>query len=244
MIGNTKYVILIHFNDLDWNKNIPRLTKEWISHRMNIFMNFTCKSLKNQTNQDFETFVLYDPLSEKLIMETLALYNPLPDNIHFMPKITGLKAMKQSLRSYDNVCFTKLDSDNMYHKSYIQFLHDYNPKENTLFLAFSKGYAYNAPTGDLATYTAVHEYFYTRIFKPEEYAEKMSVITPIGGKESAKLIPHELISVPMFMIVCHDTNVQNTTRLVHPSRMITDKEEVSKIWKDFTGEPNPYILQS
>lgn len=242
MKTNTTYIIQIHFNDLDWNKDIPRLTKEWIMHRMDIFMNYTCKSLKNQTNQDFEAFVLYDPLSEENIKETLALYDPLPSNIHFIPKVLGLKTMKKNIASYENVYFTKLDSDNMYHKSYIQFLHDYTPKENTLFLAFSKGYTYNALNGDLATYTAVHEYFYTRVFKSSEYPQKLSIKIPIGGKEEARHIPHEVITVPMFMIVCHDSNVTNTVRLVHPSRIIQDKQEVSKVWKEFTNEDTPYVL--
>lgn len=243
MKPHTKFVILIHFNDLNWNKNIPRLTKDWIEHRMTIFMNYTFKSLKGQTNQDFETIILYDILSEELIFEALNAYNSLPHNMHFMPKKEGLKYIKKSLDSYDYLCFTKLDSDNMYHTSYMEFLHNYNPKETSEFLAFSKGYAFNALTGELATYTATREYFYVRLLKVEDYLKGNLPPIPIGQTESAKQIAYELIEdVPIFTIVCHGTNVNNTYRLVRPSCMIKDTSQISQIWKSFTNEEAPFLL--
>ena len=244
MKPNTKFVIRIHFNDLNWRPTIPRLTQEWITHRMEIFMNYTCKSLRTQTNQDFETIILYDPLSEELIVKALDQYPPLPPNMHFMPKRAGLNYTKEILDSYDHVCFTKLDSDNMYHQSYMQFLHDYMPKDESTFLAFSKGYVYNASTGDLAVYTAYHEYFYTRLLTTTDFKNGIFPPVPIGGSEIAKHTAYELIEVPMFTIVCHGSNVTNTYKLVHPSRIIADQQKVSEIWKSFTGETQPYILKN
>lgn len=244
MKPHTKFIILIHFNDLNWNENIPRLTKDWIEHRMTIFMNYTFKSLKCQTNQDFETIILYDLLSEELIHQAINTYVPLPSNMHFMPKREGLKYIKKSLKSYDYLCFTKLDSDNMYHASYMEFLHNYTPKEESDFLAFSKGYAFNALTGELATYTATREYFYVRLLKVEEYLKGDLPPIPIGQTESAKQIAYELIEdVPIFTIVCHDANISNTYRLVHPSRMIKDTTQISHIWQSFTKEETPFLLK-
>lgn len=242
MQPNTKFIILIHFNNLNWNDNSPRLTKEWIEHRMDIFMNYTCKSLRNQTNQDFETIILYDLLSEELITKAISHYPPLPSNMYFMPSQVGLKYIKDSLKTYEHLCFTKLDSDNMYHKSYMQVLHDYIPKKEATFLAFSKGYAYDALTGNLATYTAAREYFYTRLFTANDYLKGIRPPIPLGGSETAKHTVFEIIDVPMFTIVCHDSNVINTSRLVHPSRIIRDPHHASEIWESFTGDTTPYLL--
>ena len=47
MKPNTKYIFVINFNNAKWNDF--RLTQDWIDHRMHIFMNYTFKSICNQT---------------------------------------------------------------------------------------------------------------------------------------------------------------------------------------------------
>ena len=56
----------------------------WIKNRLNIFMSYTLKSLKNQTNQDFVAYILYHPPSEAMILNELKHYPKLPNHIQFI----------------------------------------------------------------------------------------------------------------------------------------------------------------
>ncbi|MGL6105183.1 hypothetical protein [Romboutsia sp.] len=51
---NKVIVINMNFNTLNFNP--ARLTEDWIIHRIKIFMNYTCRSIINQTNQSFICF--------------------------------------------------------------------------------------------------------------------------------------------------------------------------------------------
>ena len=74
MSDNLKKVIIIE----SWFNIIPakkeRLTKEWIESRINIFMNYTLKSLQAQTNQNFLALLQYDDRSKSLIKYELDKY--------------------------------------------------------------------------------------------------------------------------------------------------------------------------
>ncbi|EPZ62306.1 hypothetical protein H477_5632 [[Clostridium] sordellii ATCC 9714] len=85
-----KVIFHIGFNTFEFdfvfkNKNIepPRLTKEWIDYRMDVFMKHTYKSLINQTNQSFTAVVNYVKTSENLVFEALSKYPKLAENIIF-----------------------------------------------------------------------------------------------------------------------------------------------------------------
>lgn len=113
-----------------------------------------------------------------------------------------------------------------------------------MFLAFTKGYAFDANGGAIALYRATREYFYARVGRVEDWAADSKVAQPLGLTERAATIPHDLIHEPaMFMITCHDTNVSNRVTLVHPTRTIFRPETLETIWKDFTGDRKIYTLR-
>ena len=242
MRPNTKFIITVPFNNRKFRPE--RLTKEWIEHRMEIFMNTGYKSLMSQTNQQYEAVVFYDIESENEIKTALKPFEPLADNVYFMDVKTGVNYIKESLKGYDYLCYTKMDTDNMYHESYIQYLYDYMPKEESHCLAFTKGYSYNAFTGEMAKYIARREYFYTQLYTTKEYLEGARRKFPIGGEESAKNIPHELIEDrEMFMIMCHDSNVNNTVNLVKSREAVVSMEERIDIWSQFTHNKELFYLK-
>lgn len=241
MKPNTKFIIITHFNNAKWND--IRLTKEWIDHKMEIYMMYTFKSLKNQTNQDFDAFVLYDPVSEDLIFDALSHYETLPENFHVLPANEAYKTVNKMVKPYDFICYNKLDSDNLYHKNFIQYLHDYMPKDETTILVSPNGYTYNALTGDMAHYSSTYASFYTQLYTVTDYLNKIRHPIPVGGLEKSAHIAYEVIDYVSFIITVHDTNVTNSSRLVHPSRIIHDATQVSAIWEEFTGETIPYVLK-
>ncbi|MHC1750274.1 MAG: glycosyltransferase family A protein [Cellulosilyticaceae bacterium] len=241
MKPNTKFIVLINFNNAKWSD--LRLTKEWIEHRMNIFMNLTFKSLKNQTNQDFETIILYDPLSEEHILEVLGHYETLPSNMHALPTTTGYKYINKVIKSYDYLCFNKLDSDNLYHKDFIQYLHDYMPKDETTILVSPNGYVYNAVTGEMAHYASTCASLYTHLYTVPDYLNKIRHPAPLGGLEKFPEIACEIIDYVSFIITVHDSNVLNAPHLLRRPKMISDPNEVLAIWHEYTGDHELCILK-
>lgn len=59
----------------------------WIKNRINVFMNYTYKSLVNQTNQDFTALIIYDDKTENIVISELVNYGELPENIIFIGKV-------------------------------------------------------------------------------------------------------------------------------------------------------------
>lgn len=246
----TSYVFRIPFNIKRFafkpelsDPTTGRLSRPWIAYRIGLFMNYTCKSLINQTNQDFTALLLCDGASLDTVREEIAKHYTLPDNIRVIDGNDDAEVTREIMQGSDFYCHTKLDSDNMYHRSYVEHLHRHIPRPDTRFLAFTKGYAFDAHTGSLALYRATREYFYARVGKVADWESDMRVPQPIGITEAAESVPHELIHDPaIFGITCHGRNVSNTSALVHPTRTIFDPETIGNVWQGFTGERTPHTL--
>jgi len=250
--SKTRFVFSIPFNIKRFRQREElsdpikgRLSEAWISYRIKIFMNYTCKSLMNQSNQNFEALLLCDPLSIDVIKSEIAKYYELPPNIRVINGEDHNKLLNKLMVGYEYFCHTKLDSDNMYHRCYVEYLHSHIPKPETKFLAFTKGYAFDANTGRIALYRATREYFYARVGRVENRESDFQIPQPIGLSKEAELIPHELIHEPsMFIITCHDINVSNSVSLVEPSRTIFDPGTLASVWKGFTGDTTISTLGS
>ncbi|NRY63587.1 glycosyltransferase [Clostridium beijerinckii] len=141
----------------------------WIKNRINIFMNYTYKSLINQTNQDFTACVLYSKESEELVFSEISKYGPMPENIVFISKNMADVFIKEKIIGSEYVYFVRIDSDDMYHKSYVQKLYDYIPKPETTALLNQWGYLYDSFNGKLFICSAKVTSCYTLIHKTEDY---------------------------------------------------------------------------
>jgi len=227
-----RIIININFNTHRFTDK--RLTKEWIAERIGVFNKFTLRSLKNQTNQDFLTLVNYDPVTEGLVMDALANHEKLPENVRFVtPRAAN---MIKNVEGYDYLYVVRIDSDNLYHKSFIQQLHDYKPKAETKVLINQKGYVYDSVNSKLATYFQVSPSFYTLVYKVENYLN--GIIHTIPGTHGAAIqLPHEILDRSNYVIVIHTCNFMNGAHLFKwkDSRVITDKDEYEAILKDFMG---------
>jgi hypothetical protein len=179
-----------------------------------------------------------------MVNEEVSKHYELPGNIEIIDGDTHNRRIDDLMKGHDFYCHTKLDSDNMYHKSYVDYLHHHVPEPETMFLAFTKGYAFDANGGAIALYRATREYFYARVGRVENWAADSKVAQPLGLTERAAIIPHELIHEPaMLMITCHDTNVSNRVTLVQPTRTIFRRQTLETIWKEFTGDRKIHTLQ-
>ncbi|MEJ9307287.1 glycosyltransferase [Priestia megaterium] len=201
-----KIIVEIHFNAFGI---IPdRFEKKWIDHRMALFMKYAVSSLKKQTNQNFLTLVRYEDSTEKLIKEALAQYKKLPSNIKFVNKAEHMNELKEGCQSNDYIYIARLDSDDLYHKTYVQQLHDYKPKKDTEVLINQNGYLYDSMTSRIGEYYHFSPQFYVFIYKSDEYLEGKRY-RPDGHGNVIKKFKYELLKNRNYVNVIHKQNSSN-----------------------------------
>lgn len=262
-------IVYIPFNNLNVRDNLPEfirkdsplkenmhLTKEWIDNRISIFMKYTLKSLKNQTNQNFFAYVLYNKNSKPFIEQALLKYPPLPSNVHFIPSDNYEIEVKKNITGYKHFYELHLYSDDMYHKTFIQYLYDYQPRQKTKVLVCQNGYIYNSINNVLAKYYNISSSFNCLIYTVNGYLKGVRHdFFKIGGWMGAIKLPHEIITNPSYINHCHDSNaafffgveekrlhvkdVWTNRNHKHPAlfgEVITDESEKNKILEEFMGK--------
>lgn len=228
---NKKIIINILFNvDPGWKKNpheFTRLTKEWIDYRIDIFMKYTCESLKKQTNQDFMCFIAYDKLSKDLIKSSLDKYESLPNNIVFTDNIFR-DTILEIKKGCDYVYITRLDSDNMYNRHFVQKLYDVKINEDTKAILAQRGYAYNTTTKEIATYYDESPPFFALVYKSQDYLNGKYHRVEGGHPGIIKLNPI-LIDGYNFIVVVHELNTLNRFYNGFYEKLIEDENERNRL---------------
>ncbi|QMV40787.1 glycosyltransferase family A protein [Cohnella cholangitidis] len=209
------------------------LTKEWIEYRLRIFMKYTLQSLKKQTNQNFTALIKYASASEGLILKSLAKYEPLPDNIRFIPRNRKIRNQKKFSAGCEDLYLVRLDCDDTYHKTFIQQLHDFDPKPDTIAIVNQAGYIYDSTNHRMASVTMPSPNFYTWIYKTEDYFNGKRYIAQ-GGHKGVILSKHEILNPDQrnYMIVVHQQNTKNQ-KLLAQYDFETKRSKVNSILKNF-----------
>lgn len=228
---NKKIIVQINFNNIKYSD--LRLSKEWIEERLNIFWRYTLQSLKAQTNQAFEVYLNYDILSKAIIQESLAKREPLPSNIHFGDTKFNNRAIDQAIIESDIFYWVRLDSDNLYHKEYIQKLYDYTPQEGTEALVSQYGYLYGEFSDRLARYYQLSPPFYTLIYQPQEYINGKRYVTPGGHRSVCTVLKYEVIPGYNYLVSIHSQNTSNGEWMINRNNKIIIGKERKEILTDF-----------
>lgn len=225
------YIINIVLNTFHFSED--RLKKDWIDDRIEKFMKFTLQSLKLQTNQDFTALILYDPLSEEFVKQALERYEKLPDNIRFIkPRENPTSKL---IRGYDTLFLIRMDSDDAYHKSFIQQLHDYQPRENTEVIINQNGYLYDSINNRLVKVFYESPQYYTFVYKVAEYLVGKKRYVLSGGHASAIKLNHEIIDKLNFLNIVHSSNVLKTPKHLGSKNILSDPDKVNGIIKEYLG---------
>lgn len=187
---------------------------EWIRNRIKIFQEFTLKSLKLQTNQDYNFFLCYDDSTDEIVQAELNRYEPLPDNIHVVMKSKYLFEMLKYLQGREYVYFVRMDSDDAYHKTYIQQLHDYKPKLGTVTLINRSGYLYDSVNKEIGKCYCKVVTFYTFIYRVQDFLSGRIFnpdFTDIDTEQYIALrVPHEFIEKRNYLWHIHNSNCITT----------------------------------
>ncbi|MBA1336858.1 MAG: hypothetical protein HPY66_3294 [Firmicutes bacterium] len=228
----TKRVIVdILFNA--WKKSDQIYDIGWIDKRMAIFMNYTLKSLLGQSNQEYLALVRYSGDTVKLIKQTLSKYPPLPPNIKFIDANSYTSEIIKSVKGYDYLYLARLDSDDMYSKSFIQKLHNYNPKPETEVLISRNGYIYDSVNHRIAKYFHKSPPYHALVYRVEDFIKGKRHKLP-KGHWSALELNYELLDGANFISHVHSLNTLftfNKNYTVGP--IITDREKIRGILRDF-----------
>lgn len=225
-----KIIVTIAFNTFGFTEE--RFTKKWIDYRMKLFMNYTVQSLKAQTNQNFLTLVRYADETKPLIEEALSKYEKLPANIKFTGKEYH-RIVKEAIKGYDYLYLVRIDSDDMYHQTYIEQLHRYKHKKDTEVIINQNGYLYDTRTNAVAPIFYESPQFFTLIYKTSDYINGKRISTP-GGHSGAIKLKHEIIPKRNFLNIIHQHNTLPKNILKKDS--IVSAEEAERILKQFFGK--------
>lgn len=204
-VRSRKINICIPFNNLNvLNQASLSRTPEWIAHRMNLFMNYTLKSLQKQTHQDFHAYVLYHPTTASHIQSTLNTYPPLPANVHFIPSSDYMKYIAQDIQSAHFFYEVSLHSDDLYHENFINYLYHYEPQPDTEVLICQNGYLYYSPTHRLLPYFNFSSSFNCFIYTAADYLSGKRYA--LKGYMDAINFKYELLPFPWYINHAHGQN--------------------------------------
>lgn len=242
MILHKKIIVNISFNAWTLNDvDNKRLTRDWISSRMDIFMRFTAKNLMSQTNKNFDVVIQYENESQDIIFEELNRYPKLPSNFHFVSKKEYSHEVEKLINGYTYTYITRLDSDDMFDIDFFEMLHQYVPAKNTAVLICQNGYRYNYTDGTLATFNKESPPFYTLIYKTKDYlAGKRHEFH--GHRELINL-PHEIIGYRCFCVTVHTQNTTTNFNLYKTDRVIDDEIVKKIVLKKFLPSKQPMLLR-
>ncbi len=212
------------------------LTKNWIEYRLMIFIKYTLRSLTNQTNQNFFAIIKYDDSSEKIINELVKSYKKLPANINFIKKSNYNEFIKEKIKGYDYVYITRLDSDDMYHKTFVEQLYNIKLNKHTKAIINQNGYIFDSNNKILAKFPRKSPNYYTLIYKANDYINGKRY-TIKGGHPNVIKLPHQIINKPNYIRHAHSKN--NETNIykynIKKSNYIVNKNRIRNILKEFIG---------
>lgn len=202
---NKKINICIPFNNLNVLQQAALShSLEWITYRINIFMNYTLKSLLKQTNQDFHAYILYHPATTSYIQSALKAYSSLPANVHFIPSPDYVKHVTNDIQGTDFFYEVSLHSDDMYHEDFINYLYQYEPQPDTEVLLCQNGYLYYSPTHRLIPYFNFSSSFNCFIYPTTDFLNGKRY--QLKGYMSAINLKHELLPYPWYINHSHNKN--------------------------------------
>lgn len=222
---NRKFIMYIPFNNAKWSP--ARLTREWISKRLDLFFQFCYPSLIGQTNQDFLAFLYYDPESTDIITELLQNYPALPDNIVFTTEALGRQIYKNYIRGYTHLYLIRTDSDNALKNDFVEQMHQIEVTPEHQAILAQKGYVFYLPTKELVYYEYHSPAFYALLFTCEDIKNNKRYNLPHGHEDV-----HTLNYVPMeghnFVISVHELNNSLDSTLVTGKAKVENPREVLK----------------
>jgi hypothetical protein len=202
---NKKVIIQMPLNTyIGGKKNSENETnEEWIKYRIMLFTGYCLKSLKAQSNQNFTALI---KCREETIPFIKKEMGELPDNVLIVGVVEYEQKIKDLIKGHENLYLVRVDSDDMWKKDFIEWLHNYTPKPETELLLNQYCYNYDIYEDRLAFYFLISPQSYVLLYKVSEYLEGKRYSLP-GGHRSAIIKIHEIIPGANYLDTIHKVNI-------------------------------------
>ncbi len=215
---------IIHLIDTGFNRGINQ-SLEWWQYRLKIFEYFTLTSLENQTNKDF--YILMElqknyPLKEEL--ETIIKKHNMKSlvfmNDNFQNHIDLLKNIPE-YTSADYVYTTRIDTDDLFHKTVIDEVQSHDFKWRKA-LVYQKGYCYDCKNKKLQHYVMPSPPFSTLMFPKDIFIDQKKRTEYVGElyghDEVFRKFDSVVLSENKYVVLIHQDNlssiyIENLTKL-------------------------------
>ncbi|MGG6314417.1 glycosyltransferase [Paenibacillus macerans] len=224
-----KVIIESNFNTFGFDPQ--RLTRIWLEKRIAIFRSYTLKSLQAQTNQNFLAIFKIAEGTEAIVSDILTKQKPLPQNIWFGTNRESVNQIKAWAGKSEDLYIARLDSDDLYHKTYVQQLYDVRPKPGTVALINQNGYLWDSVRGEMAPTFHRSPQFYVYLYKTAVYLSGYRVKLPGRGTHGNVIdLPHELLAPRNYVNVIHQGNT--SVKKVSPRERLSPAD-IQKVLKEF-----------
>lgn len=248
------HIIYIPFTGVGTNKI---LTDEWLKDRIEIFKNYTLKSLLNQTNPEFMVWLSFrQEEKDSQLVADLEVYLT-QQRVRYICTFNGLiyfddknveanKSLKYRLSlslaelpqyESEKIYLTRIDSDDMFHKEVVQLIQHFKPAKA---LTLSLGLVYNKDTNEVAEWNPLtNPPFYTIIFPREVFFNAQKHIDWYEGfksHEDIARLPHKVLwrgdnrTDRLYMVFTHNPKMHISTSWDHPFK---GKSLSNQVLEDF-----------
>ena len=217
------------FNCAGFNKE-NEVNEEWIKSRLKIFINYTLKSMKAQTNQWFTLLLRCREDTIPFIKkETEGLF---PDNVLITGVLEYEQKIKDLIKDYDYFYLARVDSDDLWAKTFVDMLHNFFPKPETELLINQYCYNYDIIHNKMVSCFHPSPQSYVLIYKVKEYLEGKRHKLP-GGHWAAQTKINEKIIGYNYMDTVHTTNTSSTFESFKREVITIEGEEKNEILLEF-----------
>ncbi|MDO5294903.1 MAG: glycosyltransferase [bacterium] len=206
--------------------------RSWIEYRINIFMQYTAQSLKNQCNQEFMAIILYRNSTEDIVKNLLQKYETLPDNIIFLNENKEDEFITEYLKDSEYLYEVRLDSDDCYIDTFVQDLYNVSANEETQCILTRWGYIWDHHSKRLGRVYYASPPFYTLIYDVKQY-QKGFRYTLKGGHVGACRLECEVLEGEQYLFVLHDSNILATFEQRKQKNEILKQEQKKMIMNRF-----------
>ncbi|CAG5078385.1 Putative uncharacterized protein [Thermobacillus xylanilyticus] len=224
-----RVVIEINFNNYGI---VPdRLKPAWIRNRIAIFRRYTLRCLQRQTNPDFLALLKVAEESEPLLNGPLRKdWEDFPPHVRFGSERTCVEAIRAFTSGYDELFVARLDSDDLYRRTFVQLLMDWKPKPGTVALINQNGYMWDTIENVMAEVYHFSPQFYTYIYKTKDYLDGYRVKLPGKGHGFVIKLPHELLPGRNYVNVVHGANA---SRKKVPAKGRLSEQQMKAVLSEF-----------
>jgi hypothetical protein len=209
---------------------------KWLIERIRIFKNFTKKSLLRQESNfdlyythwlsfrkgdednnliaNFATDLSITPLFSGLLYYDDRFVESSEKNRRIADRLECIKEFENNYSDVDWIYFTRLDSDDMFHKDAFAEIMKQEPKEKTAFI-FQKGYIVNEKTSEMAEWNPeTCPPFYTICFPKDVFFNPQKHLEYMKGwkshEDTVKIFNPVYMSDRKYCVLVHGKNTTTT----------------------------------